>query len=133
MTSKTFNLCRDQDWQFFLDWLLPYRDKQTRLTVKVSNYKKRRSNDINAFYWTCVVTPLSEFTGFTVPEMHDEILGAYTGWETRTIHGHTREYPRRRSTFPETMETVDFMGLIQTGQAIAADLGVILPDQEKAA
>ena len=128
--KKVFNLLTDSDWNPFLDYLLNLRGKG-KLTVTIQKYRKKRSLPANAFYWGCVVTPLAEHTGYTEGEMHDEILGAYVGWETRTIRGHTREYPRRRSTSPDTMETMDFQALIQTGQRIAADMGFTLPDQHE--
>jgi hypothetical protein len=129
--TREFYLLIDRDWTALLDWLLPFRDKGVRLTVQVKKYSKKRSLESNAFYWACVVTPLAEFTGYSVSELHEEILGNYTGWETRTFRGHTREYPKRRSTSPEKMDTMDFQGLIQTGQKIAAELGCVLPDQER--
>ena len=128
--KKVFNLLTDSDWNHFLDYLLNLRGKG-KLTVTIQKYRKKRSQDANAYYWACVVQPLAEHTGYTPNEMHDELLGTYYGWEQRTIKGHTREYPRRRSTTPQVADTLDFMGLIQTGQAVAAELGVRLPDQEE--
>ena len=91
--------------------------------------KKKRSPEANAFYFACVVAPLAEHCGYTKAEMHDELLGAYFGWEKRAVRGHVREFPRRRTTSPDTIEKLDFMGLTQLGQQIAAELGVALPDQ----
>ena len=127
--KKTFSLLTEKDWEPCLDYLLNLRGK-TRLTVTVEKYRKKRSLDANRYYWSCIVEPLAEHTGFTRDEMHDELLGSYYGWETRSVRGHQRDFPRRRTTSPETADTMDFMGLIQTGQQIAAELGVILPDQE---
>lgn len=132
MKKLRFDLTKETQWTEFLDRLLTWRDKQVRLTITVQKYAKKRSTDANRYYWGVVVNPLAEATGYTPAEMHDEILGAYAGWETRNINGHVREFPRRRSTQPETMETMDFMGLIETGRRIAAELGVILPDQKAA-
>ncbi len=133
MKKVRFDLTKETQWKDFLDRLLTWRDKQARLTVTVQKYAKKRSTDANRYYWGVVVNTLAEATGYTPAEMHDEILGAYAGWEARNINGHVREFPRRRSTYPEVMETMDFQSLIQTGQGIAAQLGVVLPDQEVAA
>ena len=128
--KKTFNLLSESDWDPFLDYLLNLRGK-ARLTVTVQKYRKKRSKDANRYYFGCVVKGLSDYTGYTEAEMHDEILGTYVGWETRVVNGHSRDYPRRRSTTPDVMETMDFQGLIMTGQRMAAELGVRLPDQER--
>ncbi len=96
--------------------------------VEVREYRKRRSPSANAFYWKCVVEPLAKYCGYTKNEMHDEILGGYFGWETKEFRGHKREVPRRRTTEPETLETMPFADLIAYGQQIAAEMGVRLPD-----
>lgn len=130
--SKSWNLRTPADWSSFLADLYRYRDAEKPITVTVQPYRKHRSTDANRFYWGCVVQPLAEFTGYTPAELHDEILGSYCGWETRTVRGHAREFPRRRTTSPSTMDTMDFKSLIEHGQQIAASLGVRLPDQEHA-
>lgn len=99
--------------------------------VVIRRHKKRRSGDANSFYWACVVEPLANFIGYTKDEMHEELLGIYFGWETREFKGHKREYPRRTTTTPDTLETMEFKGLIETGQRIAAELGVRLPDESE--
>lgn len=128
-----FDLLKETDWKQFLDRLMDWRDRKIRLTVEVKKYAKKRSIPANRYYWGVVVNTLAEATGYTPAEMHDEILGAHFGWETRMVNGHAREFPRQRSTYPEVMETMDFQSLIQTGQRIAAQLEVALPDEEQAA
>ena len=94
--------------------------------VIIRPYKSSRGLQANAFYWSCVVTPLAKHCGYTPDEMHDEILGSYFGWEQKEIRGHTREFPRRRSS---KLNTEEFAGLTSHGQQVAAELNVILPDQ----
>jgi hypothetical protein len=127
---NTYTLRDNRTWQDFLDALMKLRDGEKRWEVTVKPYRKKRSSQANAFYWSCVVTPLAEFAGYTPDEMHEEILMAYTGTEVREFNGHRREFPKRRTTTPDKMDTMDFKGLIETGQRIAATLGVRLPDQE---
>ena len=101
------------------------------MEVTIRPYRGKRSSDANRFYWGYVVNPMARETGYSPAEMHEEILGAYAGWEMREVRGHVREFPRRTSTTPATMEKMDFAGLIETGQRIAAELGIRLPDQEQ--
>lgn len=103
---KRWQIKTAADWSPFLVDLMRYRDAGKRIVVTVEPYQKRRSADANSFYWKCVVGPLSD-------------------------QGHTREYPRRTTTTPEVMGTMDFQGLIQAGQKVAAELGIVLPDQEE--
>lgn len=101
------------------------------MTVTVQKYRKKRSLGANAYYFSCVVTPLAEHCGYTVDEMHDILLRGYYGTETKEFRGLQVHVPRRRTTTPETADTIDFMGLTQHGQQIAAEIGVRLPDQER--
>lgn len=130
--KKSFNLIADKDWEPCLDYLLNLRGK-TRLTIIVQKYRKKRSMTANAYYWACIVTPLAEHCGYTMDEMHDILLRGYYGTEIKEFHGLQVYVPRRRSTTPETADTIDFMGLTQHGQQIAAELGVRLPDEANAA
>lgn len=41
------------------------------VTITVDKPKKRRSNDLNAYYWGAVIKILSDFTGFEKEEMHE--------------------------------------------------------------
>ena len=125
--TKTFNLLKDSDWSDFLDWFLPLRDKG-KLTVTVELYRKRRSLDANAYYWSVIIPSLADHYGYRRDEMHQVLLGTYTGWESRTFRGQQIYVPRRTSTTPDIMDTMDFQGLIQTAQQIAAEENIILPD-----
>src|SRR3990167_4359248 len=127
--ERRFALRDAPAWRECVDFLLALRDKGGRWEVRVKPWRKKRGNDANRYYWGVIVRALAQHCGYTEGEMHDEILGAYVGWEKREVRGHVREFPRRRSTSPETMETMDFQGLILTGQQIAAELGIRLPDQ----
>ena len=128
--KKVFNLLTDSDWNPFLDYLLNLRDKG-KLTVTIHKYRKKRSLTANAYYWSVCVPTLAEHYGYRTDEMHTVLLGTYTGWEQRIFRGHAIYMPRRTSTTPEVMDTMDFQGLIQTAQQIAAEEGLILPDQEE--
>ena len=128
--KKVINLLTDSDWNHFLDYLLNLRGKG-KLTVTIQKYRKKRSLTANAYYWGVIVETLAQHFGYRPDEMHMALLGAYTGWETRVFRGHEITVPRRTSTTPETMDTMDFQGLIQTAQQIAAEEGIILEDQHE--
>ena len=126
--KKVFNLLIDSDWNPFLDYLLNLRGKG-KYNVTIQNYRKRRSLSANAYYWGAIIPTLAEHFGYRNDEMHSVLLGTYTGWEQRNFRGQTLFVPRRTSTTPETMDTTDFSGLIQTAQQIGAEEGIIFPDQ----
>ena len=112
-----------------MDYLLNLRGKG-KLTVTIQKYRKKRSLNANAYYWSVCIPVLSEHFGYRPDDMHIAVLGTYVGWEQRHFRGQDLYMPRRTSTTPEVMDTMDFQGLIQTAQQIAAEEGILLPDQE---
>ena len=128
--KKVFNLLTDSDWTPFLDYLLNLKGKG-KYNVTIQGYKKKRSLSANAYYWGAIIPTLAEHFGYRPQEMHIAILGSYTGWDKREFRGQVLFIPRRTSTTPEVMDTMDFQGLIQTAQQIAAEEGIILLDQEE--
>lgn len=106
-------------------------DPRKRYRVTVEEYKKRRSLDANAFYWSQVCTPLAAHLGYSPEELHTEICGSYFGWKTVEFRGHKREVPRRTTTTPNTLGTMEFADFITHAQALAAEMGC--PVQERAA
>jgi len=127
--KKSFPYRNDQEWQICVDYLLSIRNTGN-YQVTIEKYRKKRSLTANAYYWSVCIPTLAEHFGYRHEEMHTAILGTYTGWEERSFRGHTLYVPRRTSTTPDVMDTMDFQGLIQTAQQIAAEEGIILPDQE---
>jgi len=128
---KQWDITKPSDWEPFLVTLMRYRDAESKITVTVKPYRKRRSLQANAYYWSVCIPPLAEHFGYRPDEQHMVLLGTYTGWEARTFRGQTVYVPRRTTTTPETMTSIDFQGLIQTAQQIAAEEGIILRDQEE--
>lgn len=102
-------------------------DSKKPWRITIEPYQKRRSIEANAFYWKCCVTPLAKHLGYTPDEMHEVLLGGYFGWKTVEFRGHKREIPRQRS---HNLSKMDFMGLTEYGQRIAAEEGVKLPDED---
>ena len=138
--KKSFNLFTVSDWLQFLQYVLNLNEgkypwievpNKLKLTVTIQKYRKKRSLTANAYYWSVCIPTLAEYFGYRNDEMHTAILGTYTGWEERIFRGHTLFVPRRTSTTPEVMDTMDFAALIQTAQQIGAEEGIIFPDQEE--
>jgi hypothetical protein len=121
-----YNETREGFINYFREIFIPEKG----IEVIIKPFRKKRSTESNSFYWGCVVTPLADHCGYSKEDMHTELLGIYYGWESREFRGHKRDFPRRTTTTPETAHSLDFQGLTQTGQQIAAELGVRLPDEE---
>lgn len=127
---KTFILPHGQ--QALLDFLAEC-DPKVRLKVSVEKYKKARSTEANAYWWAAIVHPLAEHTGYSPQEMHRELCGSYFGWEQKEFRGRKCMVPRRTTTTPDTLGTMEFSDLIHHGHKCAAELGVPLQPWEQAA
>jgi hypothetical protein len=120
-----YNETREEFVIYFREIFIPEKG----IEVIIKPFRKKRSVESNSFYWSCVVAPLADHCGYSKEDMHTELLGIYYGWESREFRGHRRDFPRRTTTTPETTHSLDFQGLTQTGQQIAAEMGVRLPDE----
>ena len=103
---------------------------QLPIEVGMRPYKRKRSNSFNAYYWGCVVTPMAEHCGYSPNQMHEELLGSYWGWETVEFRGHRREVPKRRTTFPNTLNWEEMSNYVHHCQRVGVELGVVFPEYD---
>lgn len=129
MTAQTFRLPAT-DRQRIADNLhtfvmsaLPGKE----LRVEVSEYRKRRSQDQNAYLWSCVYPALRDATGQDVNDWHEYMLGEWGGFDTVELFGKKRLRPIRRSSKLTTVEFADYVAFIQQR---AAEYGVFIPDPD---
>ena len=128
--QKSFILPHGQ--QALLDCLAELPTTE-RYEVVVKKYQKRRSVQANSYWWAAIVTPLAEHCGYTPEEMHRELCGSYFGWETKEFRGRKFMVPRRTTTTPTTLGTMEFSDLIHHGHSVAAELGVSVEQWNQAA
>jgi hypothetical protein len=107
--------------------------KDKRYTITVAEYKKSRTLDQNAYWWKVIATPMAQFCGYTPDEMHEELCGQFFGWKTVEFRGHKREKPRRTTTTPDMLEVAAFTQLIEWGHQMAAEMGIVLPQERQEA
>ena len=53
--------------------------------VSIEEAKRERSHPANAYYWSCVVTAISEATGYEVDEVHEYLCGTRWGWKDKKV------------------------------------------------
>lgn len=106
----------------FLD-RLPAGKNRWRVTVE--KYRKRRSNEQNAYLWGVAYKLLEDATGQRKEDWHDYMLGEWGGWEETSLFDKKRMKPIRRSSKLSTGEFSDFVMFIQQR---AAEHGLYIPD-----
>lgn len=70
----------------------------------VAPWKKKRTDRQNNAMWGVAYKTLSDFTGFTEPELHDLFLKAYFGEVSYELMGVSGTKPRRTTTTNEAGE-----------------------------
>lgn len=130
MTTQTFRLPKTDreriadNLRTFVMNALPGRE----LRVEVSEYRKRRSQDQNAYLWGVVYKTLSDATGNDADDLHIYFLGEHFGWETIDVMGSKRRVPIRRSSKLTTVEFAEYVAFIQ--RRAAETVGIFIPDPD---
>lgn len=98
--------------------------------VTVSEWKRTRSNEQNAYLWGVVYKTICDhLPGWDADDVHEYCLGECFGWETLEGLGRKRLKPVRRSSRLSTTEFADYIGWIQRNMA---EKGIFIPDPEGA-
>jgi hypothetical protein len=127
----------DKDIQTAIAAMTRLINGKTKYQVTIEPRKIRRTSPQNRYYFGCVVKFLADYFGYTVGQMHDELLGQHFGWkEVRGPKGRRKFIPVRRSTTDadgrdDTVSKQMFSDLITTGLAIAAEEGIAIPSPEE--
>jgi len=115
--------------------------------VVVRPRKSKRSDAQNAALFGYAYKLLSEFTGYTVPEIHDVMLRSYFGEMSKDVMGREIVKPYRTTTTDHegkraVLSKAEFADYFSHVQREAAQMGCVIPDpsldhyltdQEKAA
>lgn len=100
--------------------------KDMALKITVSEWRRTRSNEQNAYLWGVVYKSiLQHLPGWDADDLHEFCLGEWAGWETLEGFGRKRLRPLRRSARLTTVEFMDFIAFIQRTMA---ERGIYVPD-----
>lgn len=105
------------------------------ITVTIAEAKKDRSDPQNNALYGVAYKALSEFTGYTAPELHEVFLKGYFGSVEREIFGETVIRPRRTTTTDENgtknkLSTIEFKAFYAFVQQKGAEIGCWVPDPD---
>lgn len=108
-------------------------DEEFQLTI--APIKKERSDPQNNALWGVAYKALSEFTGFTGPELHEVFLRAYFGKVEHEVMGEIVARPRRTTTTDENgkkskLSTLEFAAFYSFIQQKGAEIGCWVPDPD---
>lgn len=96
--------------------------------VTVAERKAKRSEQQNRYLWgVCYAELCRVLPGWDAEDVHEYMLGEWSGWETLSGFGKKRLRPLRRSSRLNKQEFADFVAFIQKR---AAEHGVFIPDPD---
>jgi hypothetical protein len=99
--------------------------------VETEEHKVKRSDQQNRFLWGIVYAEfLKVLPGWHAEDVHEYMLGEWSGWETLEGMGRKRLRPVRRSSSLNKQEFSDYVAFIQQK---AAEHGVVIPDPNEVA
>ena len=100
-------------------------DPNKKWRVEITQYRKRRSIDQNAFLHGPLLDTLRDHTGIEKDDLKTFLLGEYFGWREVDISGSGHSFPQKRSSQLDTSEFSAWMEWIEMWAS--KTLGVILP------
>jgi hypothetical protein len=109
--------------------------KDVAWKITIARAKKDRSADQNSSLYGVAYKALSEFTGYTAPELHDCFLRAYFGEVEVDVMGRHFTKPRRTTTTDEAgnrklLSTIEFNAFYSFIQQKGAEIGCWVPDPD---
>lgn len=123
---ETFRLRKGERSLTRLVAFLSALGKDREWKVEVSEFKRTRSNEQNAYLWGVAYPAiLKHLPGWDADDIHEYCLGECFGWETLEGLGRRRLRPVRRSSRLSTTEFSDYVGHIQRTMA---ERGIDVPD-----
>jgi hypothetical protein len=86
--------------------------------IEISEAKRTRSHEQNAYLWGCVYKTICQhLPGWDADDVHEYCLGEWAGWEVLEGLGRKRLKPIRRSSKLTTTEFCDYVAFIQRTMA----------------
>lgn len=113
-----FIIRNDQVRQNCLDYL----KDMTNVTVKIATYKKVRSNQQNALYWS-LIGLIAKEGGYETDDLHLALKCRFLGTEEKVIMGKVVTVPKSTTK----LNTREFGELIDKVYALASELNIKLP------
>lgn len=103
------------------NWIKAHAGEIIELSIKLK--KKKRSNNQNAYYWGCVVGPITQRfvelgNDFDENDTHEFLKSKFSTKQVEIIDGHYIDMP----TSTTKMDTKDFMIYLEKIQQFASQL-----------
>lgn len=107
----------------FRDVFRAYSGK--KISVQIEKFKKKRSGEQNAYYWSVCIPLIVEKTGFSPEEIHEYLITKFIDKTDIVVGGESIKVNKRT----HNLTTVEFMEYISEIQRFASEkLDLFIPD-----
>jgi hypothetical protein len=96
---------RRENCRQYIDELDP--NKKWRVTI--AEYRKKRSNEQNAYIHAVPLKIIGDHTGYTLDDMKEYLCGEFLGWEDYVVMGKTLQRPIKSTSQMSSKEMTDFI------------------------
>lgn len=116
---------RRENCRQYIDELDPNR----KWKVEITEYRKQRSTEQNAFLHGVPLKILSDHTGYTLDEIREYLAGEFMGWEEYEVFGKKKVRPIKSSSQMDTSEMTKFIEYIQWWASSTLNIRIPSPNE----
>lgn len=105
------------------------------IEVECKPFRKRRSNEQNAYLWRAIYQPLVEVAGHTKDEWHEWACGERWGWIESELPGGRKESRPARTTTKgldgkrNVLTADEFRGFVRFLEAKLSEMGIFVQEE----
>jgi hypothetical protein len=119
------DMIRRENAKAYIDQLAP--SKMWRIEIK--EYRKRRSNEQNAYIHAVPLKLICDKTGYTVEDMKEFLCGEFTGWDEYTVMGRKKVRPLKTTSQMDTHTMTKFIEWMQWWGSETLNLYIPSPNE----
>ena len=104
-------------------------DPKRKWRVTIKEYRKKRSNEQNAYIHAVPLKMMSDHTGSTLDEMKEAMCGEFAGWDTYDLLGKTHWRPLITTSQMDTLKMTEFIEYMQWFASTNMNLYIPSPNE----
>ena len=104
-------------------------DPAKKWVVEIKEYRRKRSNDQNAYIHAVPLKLISEFVGESVEDMKEYLCGEHTGWVKQEVFGREKHRPFKTTSQMDTLDMTRFIEWMQWWASSTLNIYIPSPNE----
>ena len=104
-------------------------DPGKKWRVQICEYRKKRSNEQNAYIHAVPLKIIGDHTGYTLEEIKEYLCGTFTGWQDYEVMGIKHQRPNRTTSQMDSQEMTYFIEWMQWFGSSTLNLYIQSPNE----